>query len=288
MEKRVRQKSANFFAAKVKNIYKKRGAVGLLDGVWWRIKNTPRSFIRTLHPKVLYYKLVAKNGLIIKDTVGGKMFLDVNDLGLSRYLMLDKIREKGATMQIMKELKEGMNVLEVGANKGYYVLIESKKIGDGKIYAFEPDIRNFKVLKKTVEFNKLQNQVSLFNCAVGNENKKVDIYLSNHHNWSNLVRPPWQNKNFGIRKVDLVRTEDFLKGKKIDYVRMDTEGYELEILKGMGNLLKNVKGMFIEYHPHVLKERGEYKEFFDLLKKYDFEIVARPETDHLFLRKKKK
>ena len=66
------------------------------------------------------------------------MYLNLNDFGLSKYLFLNGIREPECTKIMKQELKSGMTIAEIGANIGYYALMEATIIGDsGKIYAIE-------------------------------------------------------------------------------------------------------------------------------------------------------
>ena len=70
-----------------------------------------------------------------------EMWLDVQDKGISRTLLLFGKRELEHRYILQLVLKPGMTVLDIGANIGYYVLIESGLIGDGKIIAIDFPLR---------------------------------------------------------------------------------------------------------------------------------------------------
>ena len=106
------------------------------------------------------------------NVLGHNMQLSFNDLGISQALMLDKIREVKATNYIQTFLDKGDIVLDIGANIGYYVLLEARVIKNtGHIYAIEPIPSNIKMLKRNIELNNYQN-VDIYTGAMG---EKVGI-----------------------------------------------------------------------------------------------------------------
>ena len=102
--------------------------------------------------------LFSDNGKIIKNIQGSKMILDLNDQGISRELALYGYHEKNSTQQTKKIITSGMNILEVGGNIGYYLLIAAKQIGlEGRIYAYEPSPHNIEALKENIKLNGYSN-----------------------------------------------------------------------------------------------------------------------------------
>lgn len=223
--------------------------------------------------KLIYYRLISKDGKIVTNVQGNKMILDLKDSGLSRELVLYKIKERLATKQIYKSIRPRMTCLEVGANIGYFLLIEAKIIGKGgKIYGLEPDPRSFKILKENIKINRIKDNVEIYNIAAGNKEGKEKFFLSNHYNLSGFTEDKSNSDGKWI-DVKIVKLDNFLKGKKIDFLRMDVEGYEFEVLKGMKDLLKNVQGMFIEVHHKILKDLGTRpEEFYEWIFKQGFRI----------------
>lgn len=90
---------------------------------------------------------------VVSDILGQRMLLDPNSPGLDRDLLLDGIREPIATGHIMRILRPDDVVLEVGANVGYYALIEARLCR--KIYAAEPHPENFRRLNENIALNDL-------------------------------------------------------------------------------------------------------------------------------------
>ena len=74
-------------------------------------------------------------------------------------------------------LKPGMVVLDIGANIGYHTLISSKLVGNtGKIYSFEPEPHNFKLLLKNIEINEFKNIIPI-NKALSNNIGSTKLFL---------------------------------------------------------------------------------------------------------------
>lgn len=146
-------------------------------------------------------------------------------------------------------------VLDIGANIGYYALLESKLVGEeGIVYALEPVKRNFELLKENIKLNNINN-IETFKLAAGDESKKALIHISKKGNWSSLVYRKGM-KFFEKEEVDIVKIDEFLKDKrKPTFIRMDVEGYEYAIIEGMKQTLEldNLK-LLIEIHGHIMTE----------------------------------
>ena len=256
---RSNEEESNLLA--IKRILKTKGLFGLIK--------TGKGFLKEMlinFPKLKYYDLTSPvSPLVFKTVFGNTMILDIRDRGACRQILLNGIREKQATEQLMKEIKNGMKILEIGANVGYYLLIESKLNPDGKILAFEPDPRSFRILNMSVLLNNCRN-VELKNIALGSKNGEIPFYLSEQWNLSGINAVSNSNKVM----VKIARLDDVVN-EKFDYLRMDVEGYEFEILKGAEKSLRNLKGMFIELHP-VYLGKGGCIELIDWLKERGFII----------------
>ena len=125
--------------SQIKSIKKLCSEFGVYKGLKvWRFYKYIRIKKRNLD---LSNKIVFVNGY--------KMSLLPNDDGISTELALFNIHEPLNTQLIAKNLNKGMICFDIGANIGYYTLLESKIIGDsGKIIAIEPSPLNFQQLKK--------------------------------------------------------------------------------------------------------------------------------------------
>lgn len=197
------------------------------------------------------------------------MYLNINDKGICSDLYLRGKREDKATDELMKRVKPGMVIVDVGANIGYYVLMEAKAVGPkGKIYAIEPIPENVALLKKNIGANDYRN-IEVFNKAVGDKNCKKKIFISNQLNLSSFCENIELDQSGETIEVDVVTLDSFFKNRrKPQMVRMDVEGYEYEVLKGMEKTMKESKDLqfFIEVHADFMGEEKTVN-FFKVLKK---------------------
>ena len=108
-----------------------------------------------------------------------------------------------------------------------------------KVYSFEPYEQTFNLLKKNLELNNMDN-VEVYQKAVGNENKKItEMYypekLEQYGNLSNagamrLTYEFHENKKMKV-DVDMIKLDDYFFNEKIDLIKLDCEGCELDVLK---------------------------------------------------------
>jgi len=124
-------------------------------------------------------------------------------------------------------------VIDCGANSGDLFLKLKKYISADNYIAIEPNPSDFKILSLNVP-----NQVKLINKALGNINSKLSFYVSTAGGDSSLIEPI---KYDHIIKVEVVRLDSLLSDlqkSKIKLLKLEAEGFEPEILEGLGNSLK--------------------------------------------------
>jgi len=206
----------------------------------------------------------------------GKMFLHPND---AFRLSIYGIHGTHDFKIIKNNVKDGDNVVDLGANIGYFTLILAKLVGPtGKVFAFEPDPRNLALLKKNVEYNNYKN-VIIIPKAVSNVNDRCTLYTGQKTFGQNKIYKPKKTKTQKFIPIDseTVRLDDFFKTNglldKISFIKMDVEGAEFLALSGMKEILKlnkNIK-IFTEAEISYLEDAGSsYDQFIDLLTENDF------------------
>jgi len=182
------------------------------------------------------------------------MLVDSRDPGISTDLLLDGIREPMMTEIMQREIHYGDVVVDIGANIGYYVLQESRLVGDkGRVFAIEPVQSNLKLLGQNLVLNRVKNTIA-YRCAVGDRNGESQMGISSHRNLCS-VNGNGKRGHIGYEKVSMTTLDDFMRDKPWpQMVRMDVEGYEVEVLRGMTRMLQSGKPlkMFIEVHFDIL------------------------------------
>jgi len=227
----------------------------------------------------------------IVEVQGSKMWVDPKGAhsGILRTLEAyakNLVHEKSTTKLFKKIIKEGDVVVDVGANIGYFTLLAARLVGPkGKVFSFEPEPLNFRYLTKNIELNNY-SQVFAYQMAVSNKNGKTKLYLcdydSGHHTINKYEGVKAYSRGRPTRKhsveIETVVLDDFLKEKTnhIDVVKIDVEGAELLVIKGMEEILKknrNIK-ILLEFFPLLLRKMESSPE--ELIKmlsqKYDFNI----------------
>ena len=199
--------------------------------------------------------------------LGSTMYLDLQHSGISKSLWLTGEREILDVELVKKELRPGMNVLEIGANLGYYLLLEAKIIGShGMIYAFEPDPRNIRILTLNIRENNLERIVKVFPHAVSNHSGEQRFYLSEQTNLNTMVEEHKESKQSIMVKTIAVDSFNEIS-VPINFVRMDIEGFEYEAIEGMLGLLKrtnNIK-LLVELHPRLYNENRNFTKVIEKL-----------------------
>jgi len=214
--------------------------------------------------KTNLYEKTKPQGFVTVNILGNMMKLDMNDYGIHRDLFLDRIREPIATEYVSKLLKPNDIVVDLGANIGYYVLLEAMRCE--KVYAIEPVKQNVDLLKFNVGINGYKN-VEIFSLAIGDKNCRAEMNISTNSNLHSFY--PVDGCLDKI-EVDMITLDDFLINKKRPtFVRMDIEGYELKVLRGMKNTLKSLKKLFIEIHAEIMNI-NETRELIDILLENEF------------------
>ncbi|MEK7077398.1 MAG: FkbM family methyltransferase [Patescibacteria group bacterium] len=190
-----------------------------------------------------------------------------------------------------ENIKRGDTVVDIGANIGLFTLLYARAVGErGRVFAFEPEPVNVGILRRNIAANGYNN-IEVVPAAVGDRPGKVKLFLSDFNAGDHRVYDPeertrdWEkngavyDKLVGDRRkaidVPTVSLDEFLKSyeKPIAFIKMDAQGAEGGILKGMTEILKknrNVR-MVTEFWPAGLKMFGvEAQEFLTLLQGLGF------------------
>ena len=156
-------------------------------------------------------------------------------------------------------IRPGMTVVDIGANQGLYTLLFSRLAGErGKVLAFEPDALLHGALEKNLALNRAEN-VRPFRFALGSKSGTMTLYRSLLNSGDNRLAA--RNATDGPREavqVQLARLDDILAGQRIDFIKMDVQGWEMEVFHGMQGLLdapaNATMAIYFEYWPRGLRD----------------------------------
>ena len=212
------------------------------------------------------------------EVFGNKLFLSKKGLALaiSHYGTYEELEAK-----IMEEkIKVGNIVVDVGANIGLHTLNMARIVGNtGRVFAFEPEPSNFKILKKNVKINNYQN-IILEQKAIGDKHGKITLYQSGSNPGKHRIFPQTKDAT-GQVQVDYTSLDKYFIDSnlvdKINFIKIDVEGLEFGVLKGMENILnksKKIKILF-EMMPENTIEAGFAPiELLNYLTSHDFKIYC--------------
>jgi FkbM family methyltransferase len=188
------------------------------------------------------------------------------------------IYEAGPLYIIHHCLNEGDVFVDVGANIGLMSLLAGTQVGEtGAVYAFEPVADTFTLLQNNIALNRMNNIYAL-NSGLGSAQEVKTIYSSRH---DNRGMASFIQKNSGVAdqtEVQILTLDVFLAEQGVDAVRMmkiDVEGWELEVLKGAQGLLKSPGApmLCVEYNTQL----PEYKAVYDFITTINsYQVYALP------------
>ena len=154
--------------------------------------------------------------------------------------------EAGLLEELQPYIKKNAVILDIGANIGNHSVYWAVRSNAKKIYSFEPIKDTFKILKKNVEINNLINKIKIFNIGLSNKKINGSISFFDFTNIGGTHVKQDSNGNLLLDKLDNIKIEE----DTVDFVKIDVEGHELEVLQGAREtLLKYKPTIFVESFP---------------------------------------
>src|SRR5918996_3920552 len=171
--------------------------------------------------------------------------------------------------------KQGDIVVDIGAHIGRYTIIASKRVGaQGKVVAIEAHPGNFEMLNRNIKLNQLTNVIPL-NYAVYSKETKIKLYLPEVESGYTIYNTIMSNRARTEDKFVEVNanTLDYILQSKgitdVNWVKIDVEGAEFEVLKGASNVLSKSKDIALLIEVHGLDNHIPILEF---VSSYNFKI----------------
>jgi len=176
------------------------------------------------------------------------------------------------------KFKEGDIVVDAGTHIGVFTVKSSRAVGsEGKVIAIEPEPNNLSFLQRNIEANGLKNVVVVPRGLWGQKGR-LKLYLSEclarHSFWAQ-----WAGSDESM-EIEVDTLDDILRElgiKRVDFIKMNIEGAEVEALKGMEETLNNDVKLAIAAH-HSVNGKPTYETIQWQLKQKGFEIYTTKET----------
>jgi FkbM family methyltransferase len=155
----------------------------------------------------------------------------------------------GDLRYLWRILKPGMVFLDIGAHHGLYSVVASKRLGeDGTVVAFEPSAPEFRRLRLHLRLNKMHS-VRAEPIALGAMTSKRKFFqVISGDNTRGGLRPPASSDRVSETSVETARLDDYVEGSRlgrVDVVKLDVEGGELEVLQGASSVIAKFRPTFI-------------------------------------------
>lgn len=181
-----------------------------------------------------------------------KMFVDTTDHGLSPHLMLDGYWEMWLTEALVRTIRPGMTVVDVGANLGYFTLLMADLVGDaGRVIAFEPNPPIAARLCRTLALNGFTSRTQMHECALADTDGREALLVCPDGEPKNayLAREGASRDAPNVHVLATRRLDSFPEAAQADVIKIDADTAEEAIWRGMSGLLRNNRPMtiFLEF-----------------------------------------
>lgn len=178
---------------------------------------------------------------------------------------LSEIYKEGVYYPFFKNKKNSI-VVDVGANIGvttYYFSQRAKKV-----YAVEPSKEHFQVLKYMVQYNELQN-VELFKQAMWIKSETGKLFHNKDNKTMYSLHTAVSTEKDMVEDVEMVTLDKFFDDNKIehcDFLKLDVEGSEFEIIGGEGfrKVAPKIDVVFLEWHVWADRNPNQLKQALEL------------------------
>ena len=207
---------------------------------------------------------------------------------------LDHFQQKKIIKLINSKFSKPIVVFDIGAHYGETIRLFLNKLKIQKIYLFEPSPYNFQVLKKNI--SKYQpNKVEIFNFGLGEKisKKYINQTVESSSSTINKINKDSKylkrklkilnikNKDTFYHKlpIEVSTLDTFIEKKKIqniDLLKIDTEGYEFNVLKGLSNYSHKIKLIYFEHHyDDMIIKDYKFGDINKLLKDRGFSMIKK-------------
>lgn len=241
-----------------KLLYKLKFGIGIIR----KYKTWPTAFAD-------YFGFIKKNKLIVhKMRNRAKYFMraGTEDFGIINEIYVIKEYDK-----LINKIKKESVVIDIGGQIGVFSIYAALKNKDVKVYSYEPFEENYEILKKNISLNKLQNKIIPIKLGVSGKKERREFILCDENTGGHGFYCTDGSKKISINTISLKDIFENNKIKKCDYLKMDCEGAEYEILLNASKkLLKKINSISMEYH-----KNGDVDKLKNFLEKNDFKVIIK-------------
>jgi len=244
-------------------------------GLNWLLKhpNNKNSYLTIL--KVIWWKFnqaFFKLPVLVEISKDKKIICPTSS-DYASMIVYTKWPEYESMNYLVKNLKKNSVFIDVGAGIGEHSILAAGKITQGKIVAFEPDIKIFDTLKANIRLNNLDKIVDAEQLVVTQTNALVGFETQKT---SELNKISFAKKT---KKQKAVSLDNYCQKNKIDRInllKIDVEGAELLVLKGSKKLLinKKIEKIILELNPGCNNYKYQMKDTLEFLVSQKYKLFS--------------
>ncbi len=209
---------------------------------------------------------------------GGQLLVPLNDyIGRAAYFVGDLDRKISWICQQM--VRPGDTVLDIGANLGLVTVLLSRLVGpQGQVHSFEPNPDIVDLLQQSIQRSGATN-VTLHPCALGQQEEVLELSLPPKNKGAASLRAPnhragHESVSVPVRPLSTLLEEAGVE--KIQFVKMDVEGFEPEVLEGARGVLEQIRPEAIVFECNDFESHPSQHKTFQLLDEYDYGFFSIP------------
>ena len=207
---------------------------------------------------------------------------------------LDYFQQKKIIKLINSKFLKPIVVFDIGAHYGETIKLFHKKLKLKKIYSFEASPKNYQILQKNIsKYN--SKKIETYNYGIGKEISKNYINQTLESSSSTINKLNVNSKYFKKKlkilniknknsfhykiPIQIITLDYFIEKNKIKYIdllKIDTEGYELNVLKGLSRHYQKIKLVYFEHHyDDMIIKNYKFGDIHKLLKSFGFVMIKK-------------
>jgi FkbM family methyltransferase len=245
--------------------------------------NAANNKLNELENKInaVYNKLSLTDGIITTNIAKFWIPNAPRDLLQGWILSNQKFPEQDVLKELDKYLDKDSVILDIGANIGTHSVYWGKITQTKKVYAFEPIITTYRILEKNIEINGLFTRIKAFNFGLGDKKTRAKIKNYDLDNIGSTSLEEDTNGDIEIHALDDI--DEINNLARIDFVKIDVEGFEKYVLEGG-------KRTLLKHNPIIFIESFSGKDTFDFAYKFLLELgygepIIFPYDNYLFIKR---
>ncbi len=190
-----------------------------------------------------------------------KMYVDTRDIGIASHLMLEGYWEMWVTAAMMRCVRRGSVVADIGANLGYFTLLLADLTGaKGRVLSFEPNPNLARLLRKSIAVNGFKGHTDFYSMGLGARKgssamevmieqpgggRMIDSDKNSLRAARRKADQPGADPAVGDALVQIGRFDAIKHAKNVEFIKMDVEGFEPQVWAGMTKILKRKRPLTI-------------------------------------------